>query len=304
MSNHDRFIQVFKNRAGQIFRTRDIVSLMLNESDIELGSILPNDHAKGNKSDCWCAGTQARIFDQIKRGLYQVRKEIGEDNTAVESQREPIGAAAEIEPRIAALWHCQDESSWKTALSEYWNCVKPCNRVIEEQLNNLNVSTASDIEDWYSFLLCKYIPWKYTNFLQRKRTEARIIKAYASDRQKLRGIVAQLFCFNHHDIHEGLTLANKIAGIGVAGASGLLAILFPESFGTVDRFVVAGLSRIKNLPQAGRLQSMNPKKTLRISDGVLLIEIMREKARELNSLFVTDFWTPRKIDMILWAIRD
>jgi hypothetical protein len=38
-----------------------------------------------------------------------------------------------------------------------------------------------------------------------------------------------------------------------------------------------------------------------ISDGVKLIEIMREKARELNIRFSTRLWTPRRIDMVLWV---
>lgn len=39
-------------------------------------------------------------------------------------------------------------------------------------------------------------------------------------------------------------------------------------------------------------------------DAMLLVAIMRRKARELNELFDTDEWTPRKIDMILWAVRN
>jgi len=38
-------------------------------------------------------------------------------------------------------------------------------------------------------------------------------------------------------------------------------------------------------------------------DALLLIDIMRRKATELDALFPTDEWTPRKIDMILWATR-
>jgi hypothetical protein len=43
--------------------------------------------------------------------------------------------------------------------------------------------------------------------------------------------------------------------------------------------------------------------SLREKDAVLLIDIMRRKASELNTLFGTDKWTPRKLDMILWAWR-
>ena len=45
---------------------------------------------------------------------------------------------------------------------------------------------------------------------------------------------------------------------------------------------------------------MNPE-GLKIKDGIILVNIMKEKAAELNAKFNTDFWTPRKIDMILWA---
>ena len=41
--------------------------------------------------------------------------------------------------------------------------------------------------------------------------------------------------------------------------------------------------------------------SLKIKDGIMLIEIMKEKAKELNKRFHTDFWTPRKIDMVLWS---
>lgn len=36
------------------------------------GSILPNDHATGNKSACWCAGTDSQIFQKIGKSEYRV----------------------------------------------------------------------------------------------------------------------------------------------------------------------------------------------------------------------------------------
>ena len=50
---------------------------MQRESDINPGSILPNDHAKGNKGACKCAGTELRIFDRVGHGLYKVRPNTG-----------------------------------------------------------------------------------------------------------------------------------------------------------------------------------------------------------------------------------
>jgi hypothetical protein len=73
MTNHDRFVEVFKSRGGQTFATKQIKELMEKESDIAPGSVLPNDHAKGNKSACRCADTDLRIFDRLMRGRYKVR---------------------------------------------------------------------------------------------------------------------------------------------------------------------------------------------------------------------------------------
>lgn len=73
--NHDRFVQVFKNRVGQVFSTGEIKDIMQRESDIAPGSIRPNDHGEGNKSACKCAGTKARIFERVAlRALFKVRR--------------------------------------------------------------------------------------------------------------------------------------------------------------------------------------------------------------------------------------
>ena len=87
-----------------------------------------------------------------------------------------------------------------------------------------------------------------------------------------------------------MSSATEIRGLGPAGASGLLSILFPESFGTVDQFVVKALREVEGFPYANELEKMNPE-SLSMDNSVLL-----------NQRFDTDFWTPRKIDMVLWSI--
>ena len=76
--------------------------------------------------------------------------------------------------------------------------------------------------------------------------------------------------------------------------------MFPNDFATVDQFVVKRLQEIEHPVFKFDLNSMKPEH-LKIKDGVVLITIMREKAVELNKKFNTNFWTPRKIDMILWS---
>ena len=81
-----------------------------------------------------------------------------------------------------------------------------------------------------------------------------------------------------------------------------LSLLFPDKFGTVDQFIIESLLKIKNLKEKPIIEKMN-KNNITLKNGVILISIYRQKANELNIKFNTNFWTPRKIDMILWANR-
>jgi hypothetical protein len=92
----------------------------------------------------------------------------------------------------------------------------------------------------------------------------------------------------------------KIPGLGVAGASGLLAVLRPGYFGTVDQYVVRALRDVP-IPEALDITEMNPE-SLTGLDGALLIRVLRRKAAELTNSFGVP-WTPREVDMALWAVR-
>ena len=73
-NNHECFAATFKTRVGREFSTAEIRKMMHSEwPDFSMGSVLPNDHAKGNKSPCWCVGTANQIFDFLDRGRYRVR---------------------------------------------------------------------------------------------------------------------------------------------------------------------------------------------------------------------------------------
>ena len=85
-------------------------------------------------------------------------------------------------------------------------------------------------------------------------------------------------------------------GLAVAGASGLLALVYPEEFGTVDVKVTEALQQV-GLPQVMRI---NPR-AIGIEDAVTMIEIMRVKALELNRMFKANKWTPRLVDRVLWV---
>lgn len=204
---------------------------------------------------------------------------------------------------IEQLWESSDPAAWQLALDRYWHHVKRSNLALEHEMEALEPSVVRqlDADQWYDWLLNKYFVWKYTD-IRRYRSTTKHLKRHAqeSGRQDLLAIRDRILAAEHFRIQDALRTARQIGGLGTAGASGLLALLFPTKFGTVDQFALCSLLKIRHLPERDLLKRMKPN-ALTIANGVLLIEIMRRKAFALNALFLTNGWTPRKIDMVLWA---
>jgi len=175
---------------------------------------------------------------------------------------------------------------------------------IEREFDSFNADTVQKMNEneWYDFLKNKYFYWKYTTPNRYKTTTIQLEKYLGPEDSldKLYLIKQNLFQFDKEDIETGLKTAQQIRGLGTAGASGLLAVLFPSYFATVDQFVVKALSEVKLLPEREVVKGMNPEQ-LNIKDGVILTSIMRDKANELNQNFSSDQWTPKKVDMVLWV---
>lgn len=205
---------------------------------------------------------------------------------------------------IASFWHQGGTSDWSTALRRYWSFVKPSNLDLEREMDRLQLATiaAMNEKQWHAFLVDKFFKWKYTapnRYASTTRQLARAVEEHGLTH--LAGIRKNLLRFDLDDIRLGLQIASGIGGLGIAGASGLLAILYPSFFGTVDQFVVKALQEIPGLPESSRIAGVRPT-SLKLRDGVLLISLMRRKACELNIRFSTKSWTPRKIDMVLWTL--
>jgi hypothetical protein len=204
---------------------------------------------------------------------------------------------------INELWNCTNNDEWNNALERYWTYVKPVNEANERELNELNPHEIAimNANEFYDFLRNKYFVIKYTA-PNRYATTTRHLSKYLTEGklQELYLIKEDLFHFDKTDIKKGLEITTKIKGLGASGASGLLSILFPRYFGTIDQFVVKAFRGIDDLPEIALLNTMNPD-SLSIKNGTVLIEIMRRKAIENNLAFQVDYWTPRKLDMILWT---
>jgi hypothetical protein len=206
---------------------------------------------------------------------------------------------------IDDLWESNNEHYWRLALENYWSFVRPENVELERELNDLKLEriTGLDPVGWYDFLHDEYFRWKYTA-RNRYASTTLSLKRYKESNQLdvLFDIKKRLLAFDVSNISIGLLIAKEIHGLGIAGASGLLSLMYPNNFATVDQFAVKALCQITSLTESSDLSIMKPE-NLTLRNGIILINIMQRKAKENNRLFVTDFWTPRKIDMILWASR-
>ena len=204
--------------------------------------------------------------------------------------------AAETMP-IAELWISSDPADWERALARYWSYVRPENFDLERSLDSLDLERLRemDSQSWYQFLREEYFVWKYT--AANRYELQRYVDDDALDVDAIR---RKLLSLDTDDIRSSLEAADEIRGLGTAGASGLLSLMYPHKFGTVDQFVVKALSQVDGLPEAEAIAQMHPE-GLSVKDGVLLIEILRRKAEDNNRLFNSETWTPRKLDMVLWT---
>jgi len=201
------------------------------------------------------------------------------------------------------MWNGNDPDLWLKALHRYWEFVKPSNLALEREMNQLDAETVKMMnpQAWYRFLLEKFFRWQYTA-PNRYASTTKLLSSYAVNNELpvLHAIKKRLFASDKENIQQCLALASSIRGLGIAGASGLLAVLFPAHFGTVSQFAVKALAKIPELPERAVIAAMNPE-SLNLNEGTVLIRVMRRKAAELNRAFSTTEWTPRKVDMVLWT---
>ncbi len=204
---------------------------------------------------------------------------------------------------IHELWVSNDASQWNAALQRYWELVKPEKVPIERAMERFDRQCIRQMsaEEWFSFLRDDYFRWKYTAPNRYATTTAALNRKCATQdgRNALDQIRGQILDLRPEQIRESLKIVSRIPGLGIAGASGLLAILYPEEFGTVDQFVVKALREVSSLPEASAINCMNPE-SLKLTDGEVLIEIMRRHANFLTKA-LSQIWRPRDVDKVLWT---
>lgn len=256
--------------------------------------------------------TLAEYYNRINNhllgdiGIYEIDEEMNV-NVIREAGQSLADASENHSEQVLAintLWHSGSITDWQTALDNYWKHLSFKNISVEREFETIDSNQISTMsaEQFYEFLHDKYFVWKYTA-ANRLVTSRKHLERYVNENRmnELERIHRNLFSFDLTDTGLGLRIAMNIRGLGSAGASGLLAILFPTYFGTIDQFVVTALCSIEGLEENSRLAAMRPE-NLTEKDGIAIISILRNKAAMLNREFGTTQWTPRKIDKILWSI--
>lgn len=204
------------------------------------------------------------------------------------------------------MWFHGTEAEWlDLAKTKYWRQVQSSHMAVEREFDQLDPQTVQRLApaQFYRWLHDKYFYWKFTAANRLATTRRQLAKYLKDDPDflQLQAIQRRLFDMDHNDAEAALAVATSVRGLGPAGGSGLLAVLFPDDFGTVDVFVVEALRKVQSLPEHDRLVRMGNQLTLR--EAALLIYILRRQARDLNAGFGSQHWTPRRVDMAPWGDR-
>lgn len=199
-------------------------------------------------------------------------------------------------------WDSINPSDWSKALDKY-NCYliseeKAVRDARVTQTNRLRV-TRMGINDFYEFLINDFLPWKYTD--SRRLARGKRLFSQNTNLEDLTNIKSRL-CDPDLDDRTLLSTAMSINGVGTAGASALLSILYPERFGTADRFVVLCMQNAPSLISDTTIQHINPN-AIKPKEALHMFELMRNKAVELNKVSDANTWTPRMVDKAAWADR-
>lgn len=212
-----------------------------------------------------------QIFDRIRHGVYRARNFGCLNPERLPDHVRPLAVARSPKPLntpklvqehsdavlpIGELWYSRDPEAWLRALDRYWTFVQPRNIELERRMetverDRVRVMTA---DEWFAFLHDDYFPWKYTE-PKRYATTTGVLRRKADNppgRLALDRVRNQLFAIDPVDVRSCIDVALRIPGLGTAGASGLLAILDPDFFGTVDQFAVKALCRVPNYPKEPR----------------------------------------------------
>jgi hypothetical protein len=158
-------------------------------------------------------------------------------------------------PRLSMveLWRSQDPREWDYCESELYDAyVQPANRMIERELEKPGLReriARMDAAQFYAFLRDEYFLWKFTSGPERTGN-LKWLARHVSDGTMDRLERARRNLVNRGDFSKDASILmlmgrhGGVHGLAVAGASGLLALVYPEEYGTVDVKVTEALQQV------------------------------------------------------------
>jgi hypothetical protein len=218
---------------------------------------------------------------------------------------------------LAKLWDSGDVSEWRRVLDAYWYVpTVQRNANLERRLGaawQRRTEILGSRDEFTDFLRNGVYPWKGDH--QSVPGWQRSLDKYNQDVPGGLDVIRKALprVTGNESPAQSLKRLTPVGGMGIPVASACLALLYPERFGTVDRFtlrafrtldgnpVFDGFRRWVDDPDTYLNQQDNPQ-ALHIAG--LMILLYRDKARELTATDPADGWTPRQVEMVVWTVRD
>ncbi len=212
--------------------------------------------------------------------------------------RKGVGVMGNRKETLDELFKLKNENEWKKYEDViYVKLAGEQDRFIEKRIKKeLKSLKEMGVGKFFKVLEEEYCGWIKMLPINRRY----MIEMYDSEKRNFTDIYRDLvafiydeefcedYCFEYYK--KGFAILEQINGVGEVAASGLLAIIHPKRFGIIN-------SNVQEI-----LNEMFPGEFHGLEKSALMEEKLLEISKELNTLFGGNFWTPRKVDKVLWSV--
>lgn len=219
---------------------------------------------------------------------------------------------------VNIIWNSKDSDVWKSALDAYYRYVifrDPERLILEVVMNHL---ISNEVENKgqqalnWKIYFNQCIVWFFQSSSSIQSLYPERMKAYEQTEEALiLECVDKLFSLkantNEVPYKAMIETVLNLPGIGqiedgynnIHFATGVLSLLFPKDFATLSPPIEEALRRL-DMPQFQRFYGI---RSLNSSSAHDMLKAFNTLTLQLNQRFDHPFLTPRKIDMILFAVR-
>jgi hypothetical protein len=146
--------------------------------------------------------------------------------------------------------------------------------------------------------LGEIILWKYTDKRRRKKALSGLSVVEDATLEQATATVTLLT----EPTAAARLLTGVVKGVGIAGASAVLAAAYPDRFPVIDMFALAAIERFSEQPWISQLQrDAQGRPQADIPSYTPYTRFCRSLAEQASARS-TIRWFPRHVDMALWAL--